>query len=137
MAPAGVLGDHTLNTGGRILISHRFNTQNFDGLLNGTQSVSAGSVHGAFPLAPTRATHQMHYFLFEFGPSDDLTFQFILPIFQQRMHFSDAAGNDHISDITDPYDVQFNMMYVLWREERHQVHLNLGLQAPLGIFDEQ
>src|SRR6202040_3971412 len=56
MAPAGVFGDHTLNTGGQILLSHRFNNTSFDGLRDGTHGVSTASVLGAFPIAPTHET---------------------------------------------------------------------------------
>ena len=54
MAPAGVFGDHTLNTGGRILMSYRFNNQAFDGMRDGTHSVSTASVlgEGAFRSLP-------------------------------------------------------------------------------------
>lgn len=136
MAPAGVFGDHTLNTGGRILLSHRFENAAYDGLLSGTQSVSIPSVLRNFPIAPTRETAQTHYFLFEYGPTDDLTLQVILPIVLRKMDYLDGSGNALVTDITDLYDMQFNTMYVLHRWDRQQIHANLGLRAPLGVFDE-
>ncbi len=134
-APAGVFGDHTLNTGGKILLSHRFTDQAFDGMRDGTHSVSTASVLGAFPLAPTSMTSQEHFFLFEYGPTDDLTFQFIMPIVLFKIEYVDRFGNRSFTDTTDLYDLQFNTMYVLWRGEQQQVHLNLGLRTPNGVFD--
>ena len=136
MAPAGIFGDHTLNTGGRVLLSHRFNNAAYDGLLTGTHSVSPASVLSQFPITPTRETAQTHYFLFEYGPTDDFTFQFILPIVLRKIQYLDRSGDHLVTDITDLYDLQFNTMYVLRRWDRQQIHLNLGLSAPLGVFDE-
>ena len=134
-APAGIFGDHTLNTGGRILLSHRFKDQAFDGMRDGTHSVSTASVLNAFPLAPTSMTSQEHFFLFEYGPTDDLTFQFIMPIVLFKIDYVDRLGNRSFTDTTDLYDLQFNTMYVLYRGERQQVHLNMGVQTPNGVFD--
>jgi hypothetical protein len=137
IAPAGVFGDHTLNTGGRVLVSYRFNNTNYDGLMSGPHSVSTSSVFNRFALAPTHATFQTHYFLFEFGPTDDFTLQFILPWVERRMTFVGQQGQQLATNITDPYDLQFNTMYVLWRGDRQQLHLNLGMRTPNGIFDQQ
>src|SRR5579863_902554 len=112
-APVGVFGDHTLNTGGRLLLSHRFTNQAFDGMRDGTHSVSTASVLGAFPLAPTSMTSQEHFFLFEYGPTDDLTLQFIMPIVLFKINYVDRFGNRSFTDTTDLYDLQFNTMYVL------------------------
>jgi hypothetical protein len=135
MAPAGIFGEHTLNTGGRVLLSHRFSNQAFDGMRDGTHSVSTASVLGAFPLAPTSMTSQQHFFVFEFGPTDDVTFQFILPIVLFKIDYVDRFGKRSVTDVTDPYDLQFNAMYVLWRGDQQQVHLNMGLRTPTGVFD--
>jgi hypothetical protein len=136
MAPAGVFGDHTLNTGGRILMSYRFNTQDFSGLRTGTHEVSAGNALKSFPLVPANGTFQTHYFTFEYGPTDDVTFLVTLPIVMRRMRFVDAAGSDQFTDITDLYDISAYMNYVLCAWEREQIHLNLGVRIPVGIFDE-
>jgi len=137
MAPAGVFGDHTLTQLRRLLLSYRFNTESYNGMLAGTHSVSTASVLGSFPLAPTYATAQMHYFVAEFAPTEDLTLQTILPIMQEKIRFVDSFGNQQITDITNPYDLQFNAMYVVWRGDRQQIHLNFGVRPWTGIFDPQ
>jgi hypothetical protein len=136
MAPAGVFGDHTLNTGGRVLLSYRFNNTSYDGLLNGTQSVSTASTLAKFPMAPVHETAQTYYLLFEYGPTDDFTFQYIMPIVLRRIQFV-GTGSPLVTDVTDIYDLQFNTMWVLKRWDRQQVHLNMGLRTPNGIFDRQ
>src|SRR5262249_10868367 len=44
LAPIGVFGDHTLEAGGQVLVSYRYNTTNFDGNRDGTSNVGIGSV---------------------------------------------------------------------------------------------
>ena len=134
-APAGVIGDHTINTGGRVIISHRFNNQAFDGLLTGAHSVSTASVLNQFQLAPTRMTGQEHLFIMEWGPTDDLTLQGILPIVLRRIDYVGRDGSLPVTDVTDLYDIQLYALYVLKRWDRQQIHLNMGVQMPLGIFD--
>ncbi len=136
MAPAGVFGDHTLNTGGRVLLSYRFNNTSYDGLLNGTQSVSTASTLAKFPMAPVHETAQTYYLLFEYGPTDNFTFQYIMPIVLRRIQFV-GTGSPLVTDVTDIYDLQFNTMWVVKRWDRQQVHLNMGLRTPNGIFDQQ
>lgn len=136
MAPAGVFGDHTLNTGGRILMAYRFNTQDYQGLLSGTRSVSTAGALGAFPLVPTHETAQTHYFTFEYGPTDDITFLATLPIVLRNIHYVDGMGNQQLTDVTDLYDISIYANYVLFRQDRQQVHANLGVRIPTGVFVE-
>lgn len=136
MAPAGVFGDHTLNTGGRILLAYRFNTMDFSGLRDGTHRVSSATTLKSFPLAPTHETAQTDYFTFEYGPTDDLTFMVTLPIVLRNIRYVDGGGNQQLTDITDLYDISMYANYVVCRWDRQQVHLNMGLRIPTGIFDE-
>ncbi|MBS0261301.1 MAG: hypothetical protein JSS02_05040 [Planctomycetes bacterium] len=137
VAPAGVIGDHTLNTLGRVMVSYRFNDIAFDGLKNGSQSTSVSNVLSQFTLSPTSATAQNNLFILEYATSDDLTFQSILPVIQRRIHFVNAAGVQQVTDQTDLSDVSVYALYVLHREEGRQLHVNLGVQLPVGVFDTQ
>jgi hypothetical protein len=47
LAPAGVLGDHTLKNS-RFLISYRYNVTAFDGNLSGTHAVSTAAISRHF-----------------------------------------------------------------------------------------
>ena len=134
MAPAGVFGDHTLQSG-QVLVSHRFNNQAFDGLLSGTQSVSTASALKQFPLVPQRGTFQEHLFTLEWAPTNDLTLQGILPVILRKIDFVGSDGSHPVVDVTDLYDIQLYALYVLKRWDRQQIHLNMGVQMPLGVFD--
>jgi hypothetical protein len=137
IAPAGVIGDHTLNTLGRIMVSYRYNISPFDGLLNGSTSVSTASALHQFPIVPTSGTAQNHLIIMEYGATDDLTFQSILPIVERHFNYVNAAGNRYTTDVEDLSDIQLYALYVIQRSEGQQVHLNIGVQIPTGIFIEQ
>jgi hypothetical protein len=135
-APAGVIGDHTINTGGRVIVSYRFNNQAFDGLLTRTHSVSTASALGQFPLVPTSMTAQQHLFIMEWGPTDDLTLQGILPIVVRKIDFIGRDGSLPVAQNSNLSDIQLYALYVLKRWDGQQIHLNMGVQMPLGLLDE-
>ena len=137
VAPSGVIGDHTLNTLGRIMVSYRFNDIAFSGLRNGSHSVSTASALSQFPIVPTNGTAQNQLFILEYGVTDDLTIMGVLPIIQRHFNYIDASGNPYVNSITDLSDIQLSALYVLARTENQQLHLNLGMQVPTGIFIEQ
>ncbi|MBI3861759.1 MAG: hypothetical protein HY290_07670 [Planctomycetia bacterium] len=135
VAPAGVIGDHTLNTLGRVMVSYRYNNMAYDGLLDGSSSISTAAALAQFPIVPISGTAQNHLFILEHAPTDDLTFQAILPIVQRRINYIDALGNRYVTDSTDISDIQLYALYVVQRTENQQIHLNLGVQAPTSVFD--
>jgi hypothetical protein len=137
VAPAGVIGDHTLNTLGRVMVSYRYNYTGFNGMLDGSSSISTGSALARFPLVPVNGTAQNHLIMMEYGSSDDLTFQAILPIVQRHFNYVDALGNHSATDMTDLSDIQLYALYVVQRSEKQQIHLNMGVQIPTGIFIDQ
>lgn len=137
VAPAGVFGDHTLNTLGRVMVSYRYNISPFNGLLNGTTSVSTASALKQFPIVPTSGTAQNHLIMMEYGATDDLTFQSILPIVERHFNYVNATGQHFTTDVEDLSDIQLYALYVVQRSQNQQVHLNMGVQIPTGIFIEQ
>jgi hypothetical protein len=137
IAPAGVIGDHTLNTLGRVMFSYRFNDVSFSGLRNGSHSVSTGSALQQFPIVPVSGSAQNNLIIMEYGVTDDLTFQGILPIIQRHFNYVDGSGNHYTTNVEDLSDIQLSALYVVHRTENEQVHLNLGMQIPTGILLEQ
>ncbi len=137
VAPAGVIGDHTLNTLGRVMVSYRYNYTGFNGMLDGSSSISTASALTRFPLVPVNGTAQNHLIMMEYASSDDLTFQAILPIVQRHFNYVDAAGGHSATDVTDLSDIQLYALYVVQRSEKQQIHLNMGVQIPTGIFIDQ
>lgn len=133
LAPIGVFGDHTLDAGGQFLISYRYNNTAFHGNRDGTDDLNTASVLADFPIAPTDMQVQRHMLLMEYGVTDDLTLLALLPFWDIRIDQVTADGAGIISANTDPGDVILEALYVLWRSDRQQVHLNLGMQFPLGV----
>lgn len=133
LAPIGVIGDHTLEAGGQFLISYRYNVTSFDGLRDGTSNLSSGSVLNTFPVAPTNMQTQRHTALIEYGVTDDLTVLALLPFWDLQINQVTGTGQTITNANTDPGDVIVQALYVLWRGDRQQVHLNMGLQIPLGM----
>ncbi|MGQ0636226.1 MAG: hypothetical protein ACT4QC_16555 [Planctomycetaceae bacterium] len=132
LAPIGVFGDHTLKSG-EVLLSYRFNNTIFSGLRDGTDDVSTGSVLNDYPFAPTRLQAQRHTLLLEYAPTDDLTLLALLPFWDFGMDFTSRTGQHLFDSNTDPGDVIVEALYVVWRGERQQIHLNVGLQIPVGV----
>lgn len=137
LAPIGVIGDHTLEAGGQFLISYRYNNTMFNGLRDGTDNLSTSSVLGNFPIAPTSMQTQRHTMLVEFGVTDDLTLLALLPFWDITINQATRGGPNIINSNSDPGDIQLQALYVLWRGERQQIHLNLGLQLPLGMQESE
>lgn len=133
LAPIGVIGDHTLDAGGQFLISYRYNSMMFDGMRDGTGDVSTNQVLQNFQYAPTKMQNQRHMALIEYGVTDDLTILGMLPYVNIGIDQVTNTGDKIFNQAVDPGDIIFQALYVLWRGDRQQVHLNLGMQFPLGV----
>jgi hypothetical protein len=134
IAPAGVLGDHTLKSS-RMLISYRYNVTAFDGNLDGTHPVGIADILRSFSFAPLRETFQQHLILFEYAPTDDLTMMFRLPIQEIDIEYVGRNGAPLHTANTQLSDVPITFMYALRRWNRQQIHLNFGLSTPTGLID--
>ncbi|HTI51170.1 MAG TPA: hypothetical protein VL475_09470 [Planctomycetaceae bacterium] len=137
LAPIGVIGDHTLEAGGQFLISYRYNNTIFNGNRDGTTNLSTGSVLSNFPIAPTSMQTQRQTLLIEYGVTDDLTLLALVPFWDISINQVTAGGTGIVNSNTDPGDVILQALYVVWRGERQQIHLNLGLQLPLGLQESE
>jgi hypothetical protein len=134
IAPVGVTGDHTLKNS-TVFVSYRYLTTNYFGNLNGTHPVSAAGVLGQFPLAATRQRAQTHLMQIEYGLTDDFTFLAQAPIQQNSIDFVAAAGGTSKDSYTNFGDVKLSGLFVLKRWNHQQIHLNLGMNIPVGIIN--
>jgi len=134
IAPIGVTGDHTLKAS-TMLVSYRYNTNNYLGNLNGTHPLGDADVLARFPLAPTRQRSQTHLMLIEYGLTDDFTFLAQLPIQQNSIDFVSRSGAASRDSNTQLGDVNLSGLYVLKRWNRQQIHLNMGMSIPVGIIN--
>jgi hypothetical protein len=137
IAPAGVVGDHTLKGGGTVLVSYRMQVQEFHDVFSGTHRVGNADVLSAFAFSPTRASIQKHIIQMEYAPTDDLTLMAYLPFYQNSIDFVDATGAATRTSFTNPGDIPVSLMYVLKRWNRQQIHLNFGMSIPFGFLDSQ
>jgi hypothetical protein len=137
LAPIGVFGDHTLAAGGELLISYRYNHTSFGGNRDGTGNLSTADVLAEFPIAPTRMRTQRHTALIEYGVTDDLTLLALLPFWDISINQVSTAGSRIVNSNSDPGDMIFEALYVVWRGDRQQVHLNLGMQFPTGVQESE
>lgn len=137
LAPIGVIGDHTLEAGGQFLISYRYNFTSFNGNRDGTGNLSLPSVLADFPIAPTKMRTQRHTALMEYGVTDDLTLLALLPFWDISLNQVNAAGTRIINENADPGDLMLQALYVVWRGDRQQIHLNLGMQFPTGVQESE
>jgi hypothetical protein len=137
LAPIGVFGDHTLAAGGQFLFSYRYNNTIFDGNRDGTGNVSTASVLANFPVAPTRMQTQRQTVLMEYGVTDDLTLLALLPFWDISINQVTRGGPGIVNSNGDPGDIIFEALYVVWRGDRQQVHLNLGMQFPTGVQESE
>ncbi|MFN0054023.1 MAG: transporter [Planctomycetales bacterium] len=136
LAPIGVYGDHTLEAG-QFLVSYRYNSTTLDGLRDGTDNQSANSVLQDFPIVPLRGSSQRQTALLEYAPTDDLTLLALLPFWDIGLNQVTNTGSTIISSNSDPGDLILQALYVVWRGDRQQVHLNLGLQFPTGVQESE
>ncbi|MSR59666.1 MAG: transporter [Planctomycetaceae bacterium] len=137
LAPIGVFGDHTLAAGGEFLVSYRYINTIFDGNRDGTSNVSTGSVLNNFAIAPTHMQTQKQIALLEYGVTDDLTLLALLPFWDISLNQMTRGGGSITNSNSDPGDLILEALYVVWRGDRQQVHLNLGLQFPLGVQESE
>jgi len=134
LAPMGVIGDRTLNAG-QILLTYKYSRDVFSGVRDGTDRLANSDVLANYSLSPTHMVAERHMLQLEYAPTDDLTLLALLPYMQTGMDFVDRFGSTVSTGLTDPADVPLYANYVLKRWERQQLHLNMGLNIPLGLFD--
>jgi hypothetical protein len=136
LAPVGVLQDATLRTG-QFLFSYRFNYQAFDNNYVGAHRVSDASVGAAYPFTPTQMNINRNLLILQYGITDDFTFFGELPFQHAALDYTQTGGADYRTGFTNPSDITLSTMCVLWRGDRQQIHMNLGMDFPVGFLDYQ
>lgn len=132
-APMGVVGDHTLNSGSRMLFSYRYSAAAYQGNQIGTQTVSDASVAAQFPFVPKNMLLERHLLLLEYAPVDNLTMLMQFPILQGTIRYQTAGGGIYQDDRTDVGDISTTALYVLRRWNHQQLHLNFGISWPTNL----
>ncbi|MES1213066.1 MAG: transporter [Singulisphaera sp.] len=136
LAPVGVTQDATLHTG-QFLFSYRFNYQSFNDNFVGTHKVSDAAVGAAYPFTPTHMETNRNLLILQYGVTEDLTIFGQLPFQHSNLDYTQTGGADYRTGFTEPADITISGMYVLWRGNRQQIHLNAGMNFPVGFLDSQ
>ncbi len=136
IAPAGVIGDHTLQAG-QVLVSYRYQGSFFDHNYVGSHQVSDASVQTAYAYVGSHLSRNRHMALLEYAPTDDFTFLAELPFYDNSIAYTQAGAPSYGSSYTNIGDVKLSGLYVLFRRPGHQLHAMFGVSAPVGIeFDQ-
>ena len=151
-APIGVMGDHTHNEG-EWMLSYRYMTMSMSDNLDGTKKISDDEVLADFMVAPKSMTMQMHMFGAMYAPSNELTVGFMLPYIENDMKLvmempMDPAMNggmgmpmtmrtDFETQSQGIGDLKALALYNVFANDKHRVHLNMGLSLPTGSIDEK
>ena len=137
-APISVMGDH-MHEMGEWMVSYRYMSMDMDGLLKGSNSVTASSqLTGMSTMVPNKMTMDMHMFGTMYAISDKWTLMAMLNYLDNDMemimpmNMSMDMGSSGIGDlkIAGLYDL------AQWDSGR-RMHLKLGLNLPSGSIDEK
>ncbi len=137
-APISVMGDH-MHAIGEWMVSYRYMTMDMEGLLKGSNSVTASSqLTGMTTMVPTKMTMDMHMFGTMYAISDKWTLMAMLNYLDNDMtmimpmNMSMNMGSSGIGDlkVAGLYDL------AQWDSGR-RIHLNMGVSAPTGAIDEK
>ena len=137
-APISVMGDH-MHAIGEWMVSYRYMTMDMEGLLKGSNSVTASSqLTGMTTMVPTKMTMDMHMFGTMYAISDKWTLMAMLNYLDNDMtmimpmNMSMNMGSSGIGDlkVAGLYDL------AQWDSGR-RIHLNMGVSAPTGSIDEK
>ncbi|WDE06449.1 transporter [Thalassomonas viridans] len=91
-APIGVMADHMHKTG-EWMLSYRYMHMEMDGLLRGSNKLSAAdySAGTSFMVRPKEMTMQMHMLGLMYAPSDDITLMAMVPFVHNEMDLAISA----------------------------------------------
>jgi len=137
-APISVMGDH-MHAMGEWMVSYRYMTMDMEGLLKGSNAVTASSqLTGMTTMVPTKMTMDMHMFGTMYAISNKWTLMAMLNYLDNDMdmimpmNMSMDMGSSGIGDlkVAGLYDL------AQWDSGR-RMHLNLGLSLPTGSIDEK
>lgn len=143
-APIGVMGDH-LHKQGEWMLSYRAMDMAMDGLLDGSDQVSAATVTGTmmapgrYTVAPTRMEMTMQMLGAMYAPTDRVTLMAMVPYTTLDMDHVTRMGRGFTTRSSGWGDVKLGGLIGLYRspDDSRQLHLNLGVSLPTGSIDEK
>lgn len=152
-APIGVMGDH-LHAKGEWMVSYRYMRMDMKDNIEGGDSISADDIVTSIanPFAgpptvrvvPVQMTTEMHMIGMMYAPSDRLTlmamFNYIKKSMDHRTYMGMMGTNQLGTFSTSTSGIGDTKVAALWglySDDRHNLHLNLGVSLPTGSIDEE
>ena len=155
-APIGVMGDH-LHAKGEFMLSYRWMSMQMSGNLSGSDDISSETIATTIPnmfssmagmpptlrVVPSDMQMNMHMIGAMFAPTDGLTLMLMGMFIQKEMDLMTYQGgmgttelgsfSTHTSGLGD---VKLTALIRLLKTENRSLHLNAGLNVPLGSITE-
>lgn len=140
-APAGVMGDH-LHPKGGLMLSLRSMHMFMDGNINKTSSISTSEVNNQYMMAPEKMLMNMYMLGIMYAPTERLTLMAMQNYIHNEMDMQmkmTMMGKSMYSKFSTQSsgigDLRINALYRIFKKNQHSVHLNTGLNIPIGKTD--
>lgn len=130
--PIGISGEVARENGG-VVLSYRYQRQGYDGLQSGRTELS-GPAPG-FPVSPTALKADTHLLEVMWAPFEEITFLLTLPYLDKELEQL-AAGSLTTTEAKGFGDFTITVLYRVFENPGHRIHLNLGLSLPSGSITE-
>jgi len=134
-APIGVMGDH-VHKKGEWMFSYRYMYMGMDGNREGTAAISEADVLTQFMITPLQMTMQMHMVGAMFAPSNRVTLMAMLPYVMMDMDHRTRMGVAFTTKTQGMGDAKLTALVPVYALEGNRVHVNVGLNFPMGGIGE-
>lgn len=152
-APIGVMGDH-LHGKGEWMVSYRYMRMDMKDNIQGSDSIDSDTIVTSIanPFAgpptvrvvPVQMTTEMHMVGLMYAPSDRVTLMAMVNYIKKSMDhrtYMGMMGSNQLGTFTTNTsgmgDTKASALWSLYSDDRHKVHLNLGVSLPTGSIDEE
>lgn len=134
--PIGVFGS-TIHARGDVMLSYRFEREDYDGLMQGTQDLPISEVATEYEVVPTALRVSRHVFEAMWAPVEEFTLVLTVPFYEKQLDWQvGASGPSTTTTVVGFGDVSLTFLYRVFEDERNRVHLNLGIGFPSGSIKE-
>jgi len=137
-APIGVMGDH-VHPKGEWMASYRYMHMAMSPNFDGSDEVSVDDIRmpgGPYMVAPIEMDMDMHMFGLMYAPLDGVTLMAMIPFITKSMDHIMMSGTEFTTDSKGVGDLKLSVLYEPWRNDHHEVHVQLGFSSPTGSIDE-
>jgi hypothetical protein len=117
---------------GEWLVSYRYTRRKFEGLRDGTDSVSVSSILGdPYTSVPLERVADVHLFGVSFAPHDRLTLELTIPYVRLDLARINLDGSPRAS-ADGVGDLRMTALVPFIRHKGQRSHVSMGLSAPTG-----